>query len=246
MVDNPQAEAAEDSKIKRQLIGRGVLAGALIAALLGVLLLVERSQEPEPAPTVHVPKLGPSFSEGQSGAISSLAAETSQAIGAAPLVAEASTPTAEPEPEETAPPTLAGEAATSKPDVTIAPAAGSPAARGITGERARSSERPAAPPAELAARSALAPALTPVPAPATTAANGVSANGFFVQLGVFTSVDNAEQLVRRLKQHGLTAHLETRVQMGPFKTREEALVAQRNLNAAGMPTGMVVPAPARK
>jgi DedD protein len=43
-----------------------------------------------------------------------------------------------------------------------------------------------------------------------------------VQVGVFTSTANAQALQKQLQRAGLDAHLETRVQLGPFKDRLDA------------------------
>lgn len=64
---------------------------------------------------------------------------------------------------------------------------------------------------------------------------------FVVQMGVFNSVGNAEDLLAKLKVAGIPAQLETRVQVGPFATRAEALRAQEKLRALGLGKGMLVP-----
>jgi DedD protein len=58
--------------------------------------------------------------------------------------------------------------------------------------------------------------------------------GFVVQLGLFTSIENAQSLHARLKQQGIPAFLETRVVVGPFRDRAEADAAQRKLRALGV------------
>jgi DedD protein len=57
---------------------------------------------------------------------------------------------------------------------------------------------------------------------------------FEVQLGVFTDIDNAKQLQARLAQHGIPSHTETRVQIGSFKSRDEADRAREKLKALGV------------
>lgn len=75
------------------------------------------------------------------------------------------------------------------------------------------------------------------PAPPRLPAPGIapqgSSFGYQVQLGLFSSPDNAEKLVTDLKRHGITAHTETRVQLGPFRTRAEAEEAMQRLRALG-------------
>jgi DedD protein len=69
-----------------------------------------------------------------------------------------------------------------------------------------------------------APAPTPAPAPA----------GYVVQFGVFANPQNALQLVERLKQAGIAAQTETRVQLPPFKTKAEAEAALAKLKEKGI------------
>ncbi len=69
--------------------------------------------------------------------------------------------------------------------------------------------------------------------PAPAIAPQGSSFGYQVQLGLFSSPDNAERLVSDLKRHGITARTETRVQLGPFRTRAEAEEAMQRLRALG-------------
>lgn len=57
--------------------------------------------------------------------------------------------------------------------------------------------------------------------------------GYQVQLGLFSSSTNAEKLVADLKKQGLAARTETRVQLGPFRTRAEAEEAMQRLRELG-------------
>jgi cell division septation protein DedD len=63
--------------------------------------------------------------------------------------------------------------------------------------------------------------------------------GFVVQLGMFTTVENAQALHTRLRQQGIPAFLETRVVVGPFRDRAEADAAQRKLKELGA-SGVIV------
>lgn len=60
-----------------------------------------------------------------------------------------------------------------------------------------------------------------------------SSVGYKVQLGLFSSMGNAEKLLKELKAKGIEAHTETRVQLGPFKTRAEADEAVEKLRNMG-------------
>jgi DedD protein len=66
-------------------------------------------------------------------------------------------------------------------------------------------------------------------------------NGFLLQAGVFTSAKTAEELHAKLTLSGVPSTLETRVQVGPFKTRQEAEAAREKLRALGVETILVPP-----
>lgn len=74
----------------------------------------------------------------------------------------------------------------------------------------------------------------PASVPTRSAARSAEPKAFEVQLGVFTDLENARQLQARLTQQGIASHSETRVQVGPFKTRAEADQARNKLKALGL------------
>jgi cell division septation protein DedD len=76
-------------------------------------------------------------------------------------------------------------------------------------------------PAQAPAQPVAAP---PAPAP----------SGYVVQFGVFANTQNALQLVERLKQAGIAAQTETRVQLPPFKTKAEAEAALAKMKEKGI------------
>ena len=91
-------------------------------------------------------------------------------------------------------------------------------------------------PAPVAPAAAVTPApmppqaAMPAPAPETAIPAG---KGFVVQLGVFSNPDNARELLDKLNKQGIRAHLEARVQMGPFLNRREAERAQAEMRKLG-------------
>lgn len=89
--------------------------------------------------------------------------------------------------------------------------------------------RPAAPP-----RPILSEAKTEPSAPAPAAPAGPGERGYVLQLGVFSNPDNAKQLLQRLSREGIRAYSETRVQVGPFQSREEAEKARMTLERLGI------------
>jgi DedD protein len=74
--------------------------------------------------------------------------------------------------------------------------------------------------------------VTPTPA--------LPSGSFAVQLGVFSNVSNAQELIARLKLAGIPSQLETRVQVGPFANKDEAQRAQDKLRELGLGKGMLV------
>jgi DedD protein len=67
-----------------------------------------------------------------------------------------------------------------------------------------------------------------------------SAKRYLVQLGVFNTLGNAEDLIAKLQAAGLPAQIESRVQVGPFATRAEADAARTKLKAMGYDDGLLV------
>lgn len=66
-------------------------------------------------------------------------------------------------------------------------------------------------------------------------------SGFVLQAGVFSSAQRAEELHARLTLSGVPSTLETRVQVGPFRTKHEAEAAQAKLKELGVETILVPP-----
>ena len=73
------------------------------------------------------------------------------------------------------------------------------------------------------------------------ASNGKSQRQFVVQMGVFSDVDNARALNEKLREAGVPSRIEAKVQVGPFKTREEADAARRKLAELGLQPGNLMP-----
>lgn len=66
-------------------------------------------------------------------------------------------------------------------------------------------------------------------------------SGFVVQAGVFNSAQRAEEIHARLTLSGVPSTLETRVQVGPFRTRQEAEIAQEKLRELGIQSVLISP-----
>lgn len=92
-------------------------------------------------------------------------------------------------------------------------------------------------PAVAAARPAqeVRPAQAARPQPAAGAPQpAVAEQRFVVQLGVYSDPVQAGELVEKLRRRGVRAHMETRVQLGPFANRAEAEKAQAEMRRMGL------------
>lgn len=258
---NPGSSVAQsrsssiDHADRRTLLARIFIAGALIVALIAALALFER----RPPPAIPESVTSPAAPQPPAGSLN-------QASGAiAPPAAEpAAKPEAPAEPEGTGAPKVAQESAgapKAAPEGVGAPrvapeGVGAPkVAPLLPGERAgsarsaqsvaedtrprlivgRDSEQSGVtkpPPAAVPAK--------PAPAEAPPAAKP-RGGGFLVQVGVFSSLANAEDLRRKLVEAGIPAQIEARVQVGPFANRAEAASAQSKLKSLGMEAGILLP-----
>lgn len=234
-----EAPAAEQRGV---LLRRIVVAGVLIALLIGGLAVFDASRrshddEDDEAPAqAAVPTLP------APAAVSAVPPEETPAVSALPAALEDSPPplpegdaaeaAATPSASTTAEPAGTGAAkvlphaqsakvpaaapepavpeATARPGAPVAVSEGADARRPSTDRAARA--EPSAP-----------PALTRSPA-----------GGYVVQAGVFSHTANAEELRAKLALHGIPAQVETRVLVGPFRTRAEADRARAQMRALGL------------
>ena len=68
-----------------------------------------------------------------------------------------------------------------------------------------------------------------------------AAKSYVVQFGVFNTPANAYKLQRQLQRAGIKAHLETRVQLGPFKNKhdaDQAIARAKKLGIEGVVVGL--------
>lgn len=203
---------------RRQLLVRLGVAGALIIVLLVGLTVYDRLHQVEQSAP------GPVAGGTLPGLIPPAPPPAENPLAEAALRRD--TP---PEPELTSAPEVAppGQRVAEPPPAEESAPGGRLVLRG---------EAPPAPVAPAVAEPVPAPA-PPAPAPGATP----PAKGYRVQLGVFTSSDNAQALLARLEAQGIPAHLESRVVLGPFPTKAEARAAQIRLRKAGEAAGLVVP-----
>jgi len=228
----------DDVALKKRLIKRVAAAAVLIAILLGGLAVLDNLNAPAPvksaveAPVLAVSEPKPADAKPEEKAEEKPAdkpAEQAQLD--------------EPKKVEEAPAT---------PETSSSPAA--PNKKGRPGRVDRPLTKPAEPklamlkpsetvstpkPAEPAAElvrppRVAAPASRPLSQPLVRSGN------FLLQMGVFNSTANAEELRAKLELNGIPSQIEARVQVGPFSSRLEAEQMRDKLKQLGMETGMVV------
>lgn len=159
---------------------------------------------------------GPPVAQADS-AVAKVAGETPAAKTGVTAAGRPATPVTAPRPPETG--------------ASPAVAAPTPSAR-----PAPSAQTPAAVPPVAATPAAPAALQKPVQ-PATVE----SAQGYVLQFGFFSSVASAEALKARLAQAGVPSQIETRLIVGPFADRREALAAQARLREKGVDSGVLLP-----
>ncbi|WP_171013791.1 SPOR domain-containing protein [Chitinivorax sp. B] len=96
------------------------------------------------------------------------------------------------------------------------------------------SNQPSAP-VTAAPASPTVPTVQPHPIRSKT----VAPQAFSVQVGIFANYENAKSLAERLNENGVNAHIESRVQVGPFKNKAEADETMRKLKAMGIHSVLV-------
>ena len=71
-------------------------------------------------------------------------------------------------------------------------------------------------------------------------------SGFALQAGVFSDPRRAEDLQAKLMLEGIRSSIESRVEVGPFKTRAEAEAAREKMKALGIDTVLLLPKKAKR
>jgi DedD protein len=261
MEENHHDASGADSEQRGKLVRQMIYAASAVGVLLALLVFFNHlatQEEPEDSPTypapVPVPPQRPQIRpvtppETLPSTTTPDAEETlpgtpeqpdvtSGVVDAPPLGGSETPPappptqaTNRPAPQQVSPPQSARIA---RPATTDSPAT-------ITATTPAASKAPPEDVPELTAP----PSITPPPddPPPVTPPPSVAprvATGFMVQAGVFVNTRRAEELHARLLQNGIPATLETRVQVGPFKTQAEAQAARAKMKALGI-EGVVLP-----
>lgn len=251
MTDKPVAsdmnEVAASPDLRNQMIRRLAMAGGLVAVLLGMLAVFDHLSQPaeeqevrvftEPVPVAPKKMVTQPVTPVDPVVDSAPAGQEPAADVVPPEASVAGTP---PPPEVAAQPVLEA-AATPAPSATVRPKL-----------------RPAVPASpSVAPEMTSAPPIAPAPAVSQPKASVPSArivettpaaptaprlfSGFVLQAGVFTSAQRAEELHAKLTLSGVQSSIETRVQVGPFRTRKEAAEAQAKLRELGIDSILIAP-----
>lgn len=257
------APAAEQGagELRGKLVTRLAMAGLLVAVLLGILAMFDylatapdESESPvfeQPVPVAPRKEVSRPVTPADNLPEPPVAAEpvAEQAAAAASppaAAAPASAPAAAAAPAtENVPPAPSTASRRAPLTATVREAAPVPEATRpapMAPERAPAAlvdSVPQRPAVRIEPRSAVA-----APPPAPLAQRLFS--GFVLQAGVFSSIQRAEELHARLTLSGVPSTLETRVQVGPFRTRQEAEAAQAKLRELGIQAILVPPRGARR
>ncbi|MGL6042173.1 MAG: SPOR domain-containing protein, partial [Deefgea sp.] len=212
---DPILQQKEQQQLKTQLLWRLGIAGTLIASVLGAIAWLDQDEK-NAAPEVQIPQIAPAAS-----AIVAASPEPiiQDEVASAPIATEAPAPTVAPTSSPTATPV---PAARNAPNQTQIEAISNVPKRQT--ELAPSKKPTSTPEAYKAASEPTLKLNTTEKTLATTPpaqfpAASSTQLGYSVQAGVFLHSNNAEKLLAQIQAAGIPAYLETRVQIGPFKTK---------------------------
>lgn len=218
-----QPVGTEEQRLKRRAMRRLAVGLALIALAIVVLALLDRyASAPKTASAPASPPVEPP-------PIATLPKPIQPAPGA--QSATQAVPRLPPPP----PPSVSNEplAPVERPvPAKVVPAPANQAADIVPESTGGASKAPVKPAPRPSGEQPTTPASSK-PTPSTAATSR-----YVVQLGVFTSIDNAQALQAKLKEQGIPTTLETRVIVGPFRERAEADAAREKLQALGI-SGLV-------
>jgi DedD protein len=206
--------------LKRKLIGRMVFAGLLIVALLVTLAVFDYlSVSNEPVPSA------PQFTE----RVPVAKKEITQALKPA-----------EPPPEETQ---AAEPESSAVPVDKSMPSAEPPPRPEVLAQPVlpKNQTRSTVPLATTHPMTTLTPNAAPPQPVAEPAPPPRLFSGYALQAGVFSDTRRAEELHAKLTLNGIPSTLEARVQVGPFKTRQDAETAREKIKTLGIDAVLLMP-----
>ncbi len=247
---NDKTGAPDDvAEIKHKLAKRMVFAGTMIVALLGGLALFDYySAQPETEVTAP-----PQFTEPVPVAKKMVTQPVTPAEPVAPPVVAPAEPEVTsaaveknaPRIDTPPPPEVAARPSLPRTPAALARAA-SPSSATAPSAPTKLAEASAAPAATTPEASARAESVAPAPVAPVPSAPPRLFSGYALQAGVFSDPRRAEELQARLMQEGVPVTIESRVQVGPFKTKAEAEAARSKLTALGIETVLLPPKGAKR
>jgi cell division protein FtsN len=214
----------ENNEIKQRAVRRLVVAVGLVLVAVGILTYLSYYKPAKvitkPVPDTLAPPPPPIVT------------------GPEPTPVDAAQPLPEPQPIVSTPPTPTQLAPPPPPTVSAKPL--SQAGPGPKKISATEAQKPFVK-AEAASAKLPVPVVTPAapaaaPAPAPRKPAPIS---YVIQFGVFSNPQNAAQLVEKLKQAGIEARTETRVQLPAFKSKAEADAALAKMQQNGISATIV-------
>lgn len=231
MNESVTQDMEEDADLTRQrLLRRIAMAGVLIVALVASLAIFDAVFVNPPEPDAA--------DEAAPAPVASVSVPPLEERGLEKAEEAAAEAPPEPAAAEPAPPPENVEAPKPEPEPAKPVAKAKSEIRPITQPQTKTAAKPVPavpegtgapsvppPPQPPAAR------VPPAPAPARPLTPG---QGYLVQMGVFSNIANAEELKVRLDRAGIPAHIEARVQVGPFRNKAEAEAAQKKLADMGL------------
>lgn len=224
-----QTAAPSPDETRQRTIRRLVIVLILIAVAIVALAFLDRaSKKPVlPAESVVRPVLPPA------------PPTTTVPPANAPLTAQTPSvqPTNEPSPNEPPPPPAVLNNETLPP-----PAKHQEAPRKMDPAAAEDTHPGKTPESETTAPEKPGSAMTPLPQAVGKGSATAAPKAFVLQLGVFSSPDNAKAMQDRLAKAGIQSYTETRLQVGPFKDRTEADQARATLKGLGV-KAVIIPQP---
>lgn len=234
-----QRDARE--RLLRRLLGLSVI---LLLEVLVLVLLPRRHQERHDRASVTSVRVELPSPGGAPASAGSMLAEggARDATGSLPAVPTSAPLSRSSAKASAAPAPAVSDAPRSTRARQAAPARPTPGAPVTAGADGKPAQRKAA-----ASPAKAAPAATPN---ATTGKTSASTSGYYVQVGSFSSEQNASGVQRQLGRSGYTSRLNAtavrgriwyRVQAGPFTTATAASHARERLAAQGHPGARVLP-----
>lgn len=253
-----QETSTDADAMKQKLRLRAIFAVALILALLGGLALVDEMNAPAPKPV-------DTLARAEKPVVPTSPAPPPPQVPALTPGAEPPAASADAAQETTASPSFPETAST---DTVVTPPEGSPPLRPLTppatarlaalppsestralrpaptarGEPATELARQAQPAPLAPQETAALPAQPSRPLSRAAAHTVPAGSGYLLQMGVFSSTANAEELRAKLELNGIPAQVESRVQIGPFASRAEAEQMRERLKKLGISEGVLVAA----